>query len=101
MKSLIVTLFYIFLFLVAYTYLIYPVIIKIISMFYPTQEYKKQTLSVSVLISAHNEETVIENRIKNLAEQDLDFTQVEVLIGSDGSTDRTNELLLKMMNRIP
>ena len=99
MKSLFVTFFYILLFLVAYTYLIYPVIIKIISMFYPTQEYKKQTLSVSILISAHNEETVIEDRIKNLAEQNLNFTQVEVLIGSDGSTDRTNELLLKMMNK--
>ncbi len=45
--------------------------------------------TVTVLISAYNEEGVIARRIQNLLEQEYPKDCLEVLIGSDGSTDRT------------
>ena len=53
---------------------------------------------VSVLIPAYNEEKVIERRIKNIAALNYDLSKVEVLIGSDCSKDRTNDLLKKFEN---
>ena len=51
-------------------------------------------LSVSVIVSAYNEEKNIENRIKNLLQQNLDNSiELHIHIGSDGSTDRTAELV--------
>jgi cellulose synthase/poly-beta-1,6-N-acetylglucosamine synthase-like glycosyltransferase len=46
-----------------------------------------------VLISVYNEEKYIVTRIKNLLELDYPSDKLEILIGSDGSTDRTNELV--------
>lgn len=88
--------FLILLFLVVYTYLIYPVVIKLISFFSPLNSSGYSSHSVSVLISAFNEERVIEERIRNISRQKFDFSLLEVLVGSDGSTDATNELLLKL-----
>ena len=88
--------FLILLFLVVYTYLIYPVVIKLISLFFPLNSSGNSKHSISVLISAFNEERVIEERIRNISRQEIDFSHLEVLVGSDGSTDATNELLLKL-----
>ena len=88
--------FLILLFLVVYTYLIYPVVIKLISLSFPHNSSGNSEHSISVLISAFNEERVIEERIRNISRQEIDFSHLEVLVGSDGSTDATNELLLKL-----
>ena len=48
--------------------------------------------SVSVIVAAHDEESVIEARIANLLELDYPRDQLEVIVASDGSTDRTVEL---------
>jgi len=96
MNSFIELVFYTLFFLVIYTYLIYPVVIKTISLFYPEKFYKSSHHTISILISAFNEEKVIEKRIRNIADQNIDFSMVEVLVASDGSTDKTNNLLLEL-----
>jgi len=48
---------------------------------------------VSILLSAYNEELLIGARIRNLLELDYPAERLEILIGSDGSTDRTNEIV--------
>ena len=48
---------------------------------------------VSVVIAAYNEEAVIGTRLENLLRADYPPDRLEILIGSDGSTDRTNEIL--------
>ncbi|MGB8523760.1 MAG: glycosyltransferase family 2 protein [Candidatus Acidiferrales bacterium] len=48
---------------------------------------------VAILISAFNEEAVIETRIKNLFEVDYPEDLVEVLIGLDAPTDSTAQIL--------
>lgn len=57
--------------------------------------------TISVLIAAYNEEKVIEERIKNLSALNYDLDKVEVWVGSDKSTDRTNEILLEQKNKFP
>jgi cellulose synthase/poly-beta-1,6-N-acetylglucosamine synthase-like glycosyltransferase len=44
-------------------------------------------------MSVHNEEKNIENKIQNLLELDYPQARMEILIGSDGSTDATNQIL--------
>src|SRR5579863_2585935 len=48
---------------------------------------------VSVIIAAHNEEACIEAKIKNVLASDYPREKIEILIGSDGSSDRTEEIV--------
>ena len=48
---------------------------------------------VAVLISAHNEETVIEAKVRNCLEIDYPADRLEFLLGLDAPTDSTAELL--------
>ncbi|MCK4965976.1 glycosyltransferase, partial [bacterium] len=54
--------------------------------------------SVSMLISAYNEDTVIAQKIENFIRMDYPEDKLQILIGSDGSTDATNEILKKFEN---
>jgi cellulose synthase/poly-beta-1,6-N-acetylglucosamine synthase-like glycosyltransferase len=47
---------------------------------------------VTVIVAAHDEEAVIERRIENLRELDYPDRRVELVVTSDASTDRTEEL---------
>ncbi len=68
-------------------------------MFFPHKNLKGNNIKVSILMSVFNEEKVIKERIENLAIQDFDFNNIEVLIGSDGSYDSTNKLLNELMKK--
>jgi cellulose synthase/poly-beta-1,6-N-acetylglucosamine synthase-like glycosyltransferase len=46
----------------------------------------------AVVIAAYNEEPVIERRLENLRELDYPAEKLEVVVTSDASTDRTDEL---------
>jgi cellulose synthase/poly-beta-1,6-N-acetylglucosamine synthase-like glycosyltransferase len=48
---------------------------------------------VSVIVAAHNEEAAIEAKILNVLESDYPRERIEILIGSDGSSDRTEEIV--------
>ena len=47
---------------------------------------------VSLIIPAHDEETVIERKLANARALDYPAAQLEVIVASDGSSDRTVEL---------
>lgn len=47
---------------------------------------------VAVIIAAFNEERHIAERIRNILAQDYSADRLRVYVGSDGSSDRTNEL---------
>lgn len=51
------------------------------------------TPSVSVIVAAHDEEDVIERRLENLLALDYPAEQLEIVVASDDSADRTNELV--------
>jgi len=48
---------------------------------------------VSVIVAAHNEESVIERRLHNLLALDYPADRFEIVVASDASTDRTDELV--------
>ena len=47
---------------------------------------------VSVIVAAHNEEAAIAAKIRNVLGSDYPRERLELLIGSDGSSDRTEEI---------
>lgn len=56
--------------------------------------------SVAIVVAAHNEESVIERRIENLQALDYPPELVEIVIASDGSSDRTDELAARAGARV-
>ena len=48
--------------------------------------------SLSVVVAAYNEEAVIEEKIANLLALEYPKDRLELIIASDGSSDRTNEI---------
>src|SRR5690348_5503422 len=55
---------------------------------------------IAILLCVHNEEKIIAERIVNLLAITSRIPQVEILVYSDGSTDRTAEILRKYAGRI-
>ena len=53
----------------------------------------KMRPTISMLVAAYNEDQNIKNKIENFLALDYPRDNKELLIGSDGSTDRTNEIL--------
>ena len=57
--------------------------------------------SVAVIVAAHDEEAVIERRLENLLALDYPADRFEVVVASDASSDRTNELVERVAAREP
>ncbi len=57
--------------------------------------------AISILIAAYNEERNIEARVRDIAAQSYPKQKLTVLIGSDGSTDETNEILQHLQSEFP
>jgi cellulose synthase/poly-beta-1,6-N-acetylglucosamine synthase-like glycosyltransferase len=55
--------------------------------------------TVSAIVAAHNEEAVIERRLENLLALDYPPEKLEIVVASDASTDRTNELVAAVAAR--
>ena len=83
--------------LLVYTYAGYPLLLWLISRWKAPltteRATKKPWPSLTVVVSAYNEEAVIGRRIQNLLDQDYPSEQLEILIGSDGSTDATCQIV--------
>lgn len=79
----------------------YPLSILVIGKRYKTKKVKLDNLyqpTVAVMIVAHNEEKVIENKLKNILEIDYPKDKLSIYIASDSSTDKTNDLVIKFIN---
>src|SRR5260221_3673387 len=82
--------------LIAHTYALYPLILLLIDSVRPRRPDPPPAASdptVTVIVPLFNEEAVIEAKIRNLAQTDYPADKLNVLLGSDGSTDRTNAIL--------
>jgi biofilm PGA synthesis N-glycosyltransferase PgaC len=87
-------LFWFFLSLIVYCFFGYPLLLILAEKLLRRPIAKSAIVpTVSILISAWNEEDVIGNKIENLLQLDYPVERVEILIGSDGSNDRTNEIV--------
>jgi cellulose synthase/poly-beta-1,6-N-acetylglucosamine synthase-like glycosyltransferase len=59
------------------------------------------TPRVTVIVAAHNEQTVIRRRLQNLLELDYPPDRFEIVVASDASTDETDELVEEVAAREP
>ncbi len=68
-----------------------------------TREVRKAdvTPAVSVIVPAHDEESVIGARLDNLLALDYPAEQLEIVVVSDGSTDGTNQVVAAYSAREP
>jgi cellulose synthase/poly-beta-1,6-N-acetylglucosamine synthase-like glycosyltransferase len=57
--------------------------------------------TVALIIAAHDEEDVIARRLENLLELDYPRERLEIVVASDASTDRTNEIVDEFAARDP
>jgi glycosyltransferase involved in cell wall biosynthesis len=85
----------------AYAYLIYPLLIAVVARVYtrfsPIDENHKPY--VSVILAAYNEEQNIGHCLDSLLLQKYPAGKIEIIIGSDGSLDKTSEILLQYAER--
>ena len=89
-------------FLILHTYVFYPLFMILIYrnsnhnqlLFYSDHELP----SIAILIAAHNEEKVIEKKILSVFNTNYPSSKLKVFIGSDASTDRTDEILSNLTN---
>jgi len=101
MTTLLTTVFWISCFGVGYTYVLYPVLLfvwrtlkrKPTTSVSVEQRSDRELPSVTVVIAAYNEEAVIGQKISNIRSTDYPGDRIEFLVGSDGSTDRMEQLL--------
>ena len=98
-SSLIALLFWISLGGILYTYFGYPVLIFLLAKTIQKPEtYQTDKPSVTLLIAAYNEETVIEEKIKNSLAIEYPKDLLQILVVTDGSRDRTPEIAKRYIN---
>ena len=77
-----------------YVYAGYPVLVFALAYLLPKKVSKAEIIpSVTVLITAFNEESSIEAKLKNTLELDYPAEKLEIIVASDGSTDGTDEIV--------
>jgi cellulose synthase/poly-beta-1,6-N-acetylglucosamine synthase-like glycosyltransferase len=83
-------LFWVSVLMLGYAYLGYPLAVRAWAWLRPCPTRRGPRLpSVSLLVVAHDEAALIEARIENLLGLDYPGDRIEILLGSDGSTDGT------------
>ena len=86
--------------LLAYTYLGFPALVLLRARLRP-RPYLTDDIepTVTVVVAAHNEQDVIEEKVANLLELDYPADRLEIVVASDGSDDRTVELAQRHGNQ--
>lgn len=87
--------------LLFYIYAGYPVLLFLMARLFPRDHRLDETYepSVTVVISAYNEEKVIGQKITNTLDLDYPAEKLAVLVVSDASTDRTDEIVKTFADR--
>src|SRR6187551_2923639 len=84
-------LFWISAVLLLYVYAGYPILVYLVGLLWPKTVKKGKTEPrVTILITAFNEEAVIREKLENTLKIDYPQDKLEILVASDGSTDRTD-----------
>jgi cellulose synthase/poly-beta-1,6-N-acetylglucosamine synthase-like glycosyltransferase len=93
-------LFWICAFVILYVYVGYPALLStgVLGRKRPAQRAHILP-ALSVIVPAHNEERSIRTKILNLLSQDYPTESVQILVGNDGSTDRTVEIVSEFASR--
>lgn len=98
----IVVLFWATLAALVWTHLGYPLAAALLARLRPRPVAREDwTPSVTLIVPAHDEEDVIAGRLENLLAQDYPPERLEIIVGSDASTDRTDAIVEEIAAREP
>lgn len=87
------TAFWLCLGLLAYVYAGYPLCVFALARLFPARTLRGEpTPLVSVIVSAYNEERHLAAKLAGLLRLDYPPDRLEIIVGSDGSTDATNDI---------
>ena len=87
---------------VVYTYAVYPAVVYALARLrHPPANGPKHQPTISVIMSLYNEEANVAAKLESLMAADYPADKVQLLAGSDGSTDRTGDILEEMARRLP
>ncbi len=82
--------------LLVHTYVLYPLSLPLLGGVFGRRRRARGTpiaqQKISLILAAYNEEKIIEEKIRNCFELEFPRENLEILIGSDGSTDRTEAI---------
>ncbi|MDI9340510.1 MAG: glycosyltransferase [Sediminibacterium sp.] len=90
---------------IAHTYVFYPLFC-----IWRVRNHKRPVLErmtsvnlpeVAVVFAAYNEEAVIEAKLKSIYEGSYPLNKIHVYVGSDASTDRTEEIVKTISEHVP
>jgi cellulose synthase/poly-beta-1,6-N-acetylglucosamine synthase-like glycosyltransferase len=91
--------FWISIILMFHSYLFYPLLLVFLDFFKTNRKTLNTTYDypfVSVLMAIHNEDAVLEKKIRLLFTSDYPEDKLEVIVGSDDSNDSSNKILLDL-----
>jgi cellulose synthase/poly-beta-1,6-N-acetylglucosamine synthase-like glycosyltransferase len=94
--TVLVVLFWVSLALLVWTHVAYPAFAMLLARF-ATRRVRAGEIepTVAVIVAAHNEESIIARRIENLLALDYPADKLQIVVTSDASTDRTEEIALE------
>lgn len=91
--------------LVAYAYVVYPLLVWLLARVFGRPASPPMQVGdlprVSLLIAAHNEEKWIDERLRNALAQDYPADKLQIVVASDGSTDATAPIVRAWAERHP
>jgi cellulose synthase/poly-beta-1,6-N-acetylglucosamine synthase-like glycosyltransferase len=86
--------------LLLYTYAGYPLLAALVSRFAPRPVRRAEWLpEVTVIITAYNEERDLAAKLENTLQLDYPADKLEIIVASDCSTDRTDEIAREYASR--
>ena len=88
-------------FLVAHTYLIYPILLYLLTVGRRTPRYAppEELPGVAIIIAAYNEEAVLRAKLENTLAIDYPAEKLDVVVVSDASTDGTDRIVSDFAGR--
>jgi len=90
---------------VAHSYVLYPLLLKLLTtgktLKLPPFYSDAETPDVIVLMAAYNEIAVIRQKLESLLALDYPTDKITIMIGSDNSTDGTNEMVAAYAEKFP
>jgi len=89
--------------LIFHAFIGYPISLFVLGLFIKNKNSIDPSLqpSVSVIIPAHNEDSVIEKKLENLIQLNYRRELLEIIIASDNSTDNTNSIVSAFIQKHP
>ncbi|MDW7679829.1 MAG: glycosyltransferase family 2 protein [bacterium] len=84
-----------------FSYVIYPIIVVVIAKLFPKTRKINENLrpTVSMIVSAYNEEKNLPEKLENFRKLNYPSDKIELVIGSDASSDKTNEMLSNLKDK--